>query len=69
MEKVSATPKDGVLVRHENGKPLETSGELVDRNSYWLRRAKDGDVTLSAPPASTEAADATAAASSKKSKA
>ncbi len=46
MEKVFATPKEGVLVRHENGKPLDPAGESVDRTSYWLRRERDGDVTL-----------------------
>ena len=46
MEKVFATPKEGVLVRHENGKPLDPAGEAVDRTSYWLRRERDGDVTL-----------------------
>lgn len=55
MEKVLATPKDGVLVRHADGKkrgqPLAADGEAVERNSYWLRRERDGDVTLSALPA------------------
>ena len=46
MEKVFATPKEGVLVRHENGKPLDPAGESVDRTSFWLRRERDGDVTL-----------------------
>ena len=50
MEKVFATPKEGVLVRHENGKPLDPAGESVDRTSYWLRRERDGDVTLTAVP-------------------
>ena len=46
MEKIFATPKESVLVRHENGKPLDPAGESVDRTSYWLRRERDGDVTL-----------------------
>ena len=50
MEKVFATPKEGVLVRHENGKPLDPVGEPVERNSYWLRRERDGDVTLTELP-------------------
>ena len=50
MEKVFATPKEGVLVRHENGKALEVAGEPVERNSYWLRRERDGDVTLGPVP-------------------
>jgi len=53
MEKVFATPKEGVLVRHENGKQLDAAGEPVERNSYWLRRERDGDVTLSAIPVET----------------
>lgn len=57
MEKVFATPKEGVLVRRENGKPLDTAGEPVERNSFWLRRERDGDVTLSPlPPADPEPA-------------
>jgi len=51
MEKVIATPKEGVLVRHENGKALAPEGEPVDRSSYWLRRERDGDVTLTEVPA------------------
>jgi hypothetical protein len=46
MPKIFAVPKDGVLVRHANGKPLDTAGETVERDSYWLRRERDGDVTL-----------------------
>jgi len=56
MEKVFATPKEGVLVRHENGKQLAAEGEAVERNSYWLRRQRDGDVTLGAVPVASEAA-------------
>jgi hypothetical protein len=62
MGKVFATPKEGVLVRHENGKQLESTGESVDRNSYWLRRERDGDVTLTAdvPETAVEAISAPA---------
>lgn len=57
MEKVFATPTEGVLVRHENGKQLAVAGEPVERNSYWLRRERDGDVTLGpVPPADPEPA-------------
>lgn len=60
MEKVFATPKEGVLVRHENGKALDVAGEPVERTSYWLRRERDGDVALTAVPeaAAEEAAPA-----------
>lgn len=52
MEKVFVIPKPGVLVRHENGKPLDAAGEAVDRSAYWLRRERDGDVTIGpVPPA------------------
>jgi len=50
MGKVFATPKQGVLVRHETGKALDPAGEAVDRTSYWLRRERDGDVTLGEVP-------------------
>lgn len=57
MEKVFATPKEGVLVRREDGKPLDPAGEAVDRTSYWLRRERDGDVTLRpVPPVDAEPA-------------
>lgn len=63
MEKVFATPKEGVLVRQENGKPLAAEGEPVERNSYWLRRQRDGDVTLApVPPAEPEPTPAPAPA-------
>ncbi len=57
--KVFATPKAGVLVRHENGKALEAKGEAVERNSYWLRRRNDGDVTLTDLPAAATTTVAT----------
>jgi Protein of unknown function (DUF2635) len=58
MAKILATPKAGVLVRQENGKPLPPGGDIVERNSYWLRRERDGDVTLSDAPEAAEAAEA-----------
>lgn len=64
MPKVFATPKEGVLVRHETGKQLESAGEAVERNSYWLRRERDGDVTLGeVPEAAAEVVPEAAAAS------
>lgn len=50
MEKVFAIPKEDVLVRHETGKALDAKGDIVERNSYWLRRERDGDVTLGPVP-------------------
>lgn len=61
MEKVFATPKEGVLVRREDGKQLDPAGEAVERTSFWLRRERDGDVTLgSVPPVDAELAPETA---------
>ena len=68
MGKVFAIPKEGVLVRHENGKQLDPAGEPVDRNSYWLRRERDEDVTLTDVP-ETAVEEAAAPASTKKNKA
>lgn len=63
MEKVFATPKVGVLVRQENGTPLQAAGEIVERSSFWLRRERDGDVTLGPlPSAAPEPTPAAAAA-------
>lgn len=68
MAKVLATPKQGVLVRHENYKQLDPAGEVVERNSYWLRRSRDKDVTLSdiAPVAPPVEADNVTTIKSKK---
>jgi hypothetical protein len=70
MPKIFAVPKEGVLVRHANGKPLDTAGEAVERDSYWLRRERDGDVTLGEVPAETPAdvVEAASAAPTKKAK-
>ena len=70
MGKVFAIPKEGVLVRHENGKQLDPAGEPVDRNSYWLRRERDEDVTLTdVPETAVEEAATPSTAATKKNKA
>lgn len=51
MKHVIATPNAGLRVRHPNGKLLDPAGEKVERDSFWIRREKDGDVTLSEVPA------------------
>lgn len=51
MKYVIATPKEGQRVRHPNGKLLDPAGEKVVRDSFWIRREKDGDVTLGEVPA------------------
>ena len=33
----------------ETGEPLPAGGLAVPRSPYWLRRLKDGDVTLATP--------------------
>lgn len=68
MEKVFATPAAGMRVRKQDRGILAENGEPVERNAFWIRRERDGDVTLtalavmpqdlSAPPASM-AADTT----------
>lgn len=50
MEKIFVTPKPGLLVRHEHGPALNPAGETVERTAYWLRRERDGDVTLAPVP-------------------
>ena len=48
MSKIFVKPKANTLVRQENGEPLAEAGEEVERSAYWLRRERDGDVTISA---------------------
>ena len=67
--KVFATPAPGLIVRHpDTGKPLDAAGEPVDRNAYWLRRERDGDVTLAeiAPTEAEAAPEAPTAPATKK---
>lgn len=49
---VIAKPAKGVRVRKEDGKFLPEGGDTVTHSSYWARRLKDGDVTLSDLPKS-----------------
>lgn len=51
MEKIFATPKPGLRVRKEDGSVLAAEGEAVARTAFWLRRQRDGDVTLGPVPA------------------
>lgn len=48
MEKVFATPAAGMRVRKQDRSILAESGEAVERNAFWIRRERDGDVTLTA---------------------
>ena len=44
-------PKPGLTVRKPDGNKLAADGEVVPRNSFWLKRLADGDV-MSVNPAS-----------------
>lgn len=44
---VFAKPKEGRKVRKEDGAQLPAEGATVTHSSYYLRRQKDGDLTLS----------------------
>lgn len=62
MPQVIATPINGARVRKPDGQILCASGETVERDSFWLRRAADGDVTLAPaapPPAGSDADNVT----------
>ena len=50
MEKVFVTPAAGMRVRKQDGSTLAERGEAVERSAFWLRRERDGDVTLDALP-------------------
>jgi hypothetical protein len=60
MARVFAIPAEGMRVRKPDGSVLNPAGEPVERDSFWLRRQRDGDVTLSALP-QTAAVDTPAA--------
>lgn len=38
-------PAKGLTVRKPDGSVLAADGERVTRNSFWIRRLNDGDVT------------------------
>lgn len=47
MQTIKIKPKKGVLVRDPlTLKALSENGEEKPKNSYWLKRLKDGDVIL-----------------------
>jgi hypothetical protein len=52
--KVIVIPMDEKTVRDPASmEPLPPEGRLVDNNSYWQRRVKDKDVTMTLPPRAT----------------
>lgn len=62
MPQVIATPINGARVRKPDGQILKAEGETVERDSFWMRRKNDGDVSLTAavpPPAGDDAANVT----------
>ena len=55
MARILVTPRPGVLARHpDTGRALLPQGEAVERGSYWLRRAKDGDITINPWPSAPD---------------
>jgi len=40
------TPKAGLKIRKEDGTYLPEGGDTVIHSTYWVRREKDGDVTI-----------------------
>jgi hypothetical protein len=47
MSFVFVIPKPGIRVRHpETGRIIAAEGETVERSTYWLRRQRDGDVSI-----------------------
>lgn len=49
-DKIFLKPAEGRQVRDPATKePLPAEGDFKPRNSYWLRRIKDGDVVMASP--------------------
>ncbi len=42
---IKVVPAEGRKVRHPDGRELAAKGDTVVRDSYWLRKIADGDVT------------------------
>lgn len=43
---ITIKPRAGLSVLKPNGEHLATTGETVQRTSYWVRRLREGDVEL-----------------------
>lgn len=55
MREFKVVPKKGLLVRDPNTRePLKAAGELKPRNTYWLRRIKEGSVLIVEPKKETK---------------
>lgn len=50
MEKIFVVPANGLtVINPANGQALPAEGDTVVRDTYWIRRLNDGDVTEGAP--------------------
>ena len=51
-ERIVVVPKQGARVLDPtNAEPIPAQGKEVERTTYWLRREREGDVTVKAVPA------------------
>lgn len=51
MEKIYVVPATGLtVINPANGQPLPPEGAEVVRDTYWIRRIDDGDVSVGAAP-------------------
>lgn len=57
-ERIFVKPAPGKVVRKPVGGHLAEAGELVNTESYWLRRIADGDVVQADAPAEKAAVKA-----------
>lgn len=64
---VHVTPAPGLIVRDPNTmQPLPEAGLDLEKSTHWIRRAKQGDVTIAEIPAAAAAKPAKPAASAAK---
>lgn len=64
---VHVTPAPGLIVRDPNTMlPLPPEGAQVEKSSHWIRRQKEGDVTMIDIPAAAVAKAVKPAASAAK---
>ena len=59
MERVTVIPSDGRLCRDLDGTIVPKEGKEVPLNSYWNRRLKGGDCSLSADATSESSSSET----------
>lgn len=50
MSKIFIKPAPGLKVRTPQGLFLPEEGDMVERDSFWVRRINDGDVVEAEPP-------------------